>query len=90
MTMGLDDSDDIYPFAFGFAPKENVGTWFLEKLQLEIGAMNDFLLIMDRGKSIGPVVKEVYPNVPHVNHYFHLKNNLGNLCKGRSYMRDML
>lgn len=59
-------------------------TWLLKKLRDAIDILDDLILIIDQGKIILKAIEEVFPENSNVNCFFHLKGNLGNLCKGKN------
>ena len=87
-----DGSDMIYPLAFGFAPGKTVTawTWFLRMLRQAIGVRDDLLIVSDRGKSIPPAVRVVFPYIPHVVCYYHLRKNLLKFCSRRADVQGVI
>ncbi|XP_052206855.1 uncharacterized protein LOC127811189 [Diospyros lotus] len=75
----------IYPIAFGFGDGESDRSWiwFLTKLREAIGVREDLVIVSDRHQSIANAMSCVFPSVPHVFCFFHLKQNLKKRCRQR-------
>ncbi|XP_052197184.1 uncharacterized protein LOC127804365 [Diospyros lotus] len=73
-----DGEEMIYPIAFGFGDGESDRSWiwFLTKLREAIGVREDLVIVSDRHQSIANAMSRVFPSVPHVFCFFHLKQNL--------------
>ena len=90
-----DGEEMIYPIAFGFGDGEsdNSWTWFLSRLREIIGGRHhlpsDLIIVSDRHKSITNVMGDVFPEVPHVFCFFHLKQNLKKHFRKQKDVEDM-
>ena len=79
-----DGNGKIFPLAFGFGPEEGNESWewFIRRLREAFGRTDDLVIVSDRHVGIQHAMGVVYPDVPHVFCYVHLKKNLiGNYCK---------
>ncbi|XP_052189887.1 uncharacterized protein LOC127799704 [Diospyros lotus] len=85
VTTYKDGEEMIYPIAFRFADGESDRSWiwFLTKLKEAIGVREDLVIISDHHQSIANAMSHVFPFVPHVFCFFHLKQNLKKHCRQR-------
>ena len=73
-----DGEEMIYPITFGFEDGESDRSWiwFLMKFREVIGVQDDLVIIFDCYQSIANVMSCVFPSIPYVFCFFHLKKNL--------------
>ncbi|XP_052171524.1 protein FAR1-RELATED SEQUENCE 5-like [Diospyros lotus] len=73
-----DGEEMIYPIAFGFGDNESDRSriWFLTKFREAIGVREDLVIVFDRHQNIANAMSHVFPFVPHVFCFFHLKQKL--------------
>ncbi|KAL5810448.1 hypothetical protein ACOSQ3_027157 [Xanthoceras sorbifolium] len=86
------DGDEMcYPLAFGFGDGESEEGWtcFLRHLREAYGNPTNLVIVSDRHKSIAKTMSSVYPSVPHLVCYYHLKQNLKNHCRGRKDIMEL-
>ncbi|XP_052171685.1 uncharacterized protein LOC127787667 [Diospyros lotus] len=85
-----DGEEMIYPIVFGFGDGESDKSWiwYLTKLREAIDVRDDLVIVSNRHQSIANAMSRVFPSIPHVFCFFHLKQNLKKRCRQRKDVMD--
>ena len=92
VAMAVDGNNSLFPIAYGFGNGEDGRGWmyFFQQLREAIGEPEDLVIVTDQGTAIPAAVQRVYPRVPHVLCYKHLRDNLVRFCRRRKNVQDLL
>ncbi|KAH6811026.1 hypothetical protein C2S51_024788 [Perilla frutescens var. frutescens] len=73
-----DVNEQLLPIAVGIGPIENDDTWiwFLNRLHITLGEIEDLLIVSDQHKSIKNAVAAVFPRAIHGLCYYHLQTKM--------------
>ncbi|KAH6812903.1 hypothetical protein C2S51_021921 [Perilla frutescens var. frutescens] len=73
-----DGNEQVLPIAVGIGPIENDDTWiwFLNRLHITLGEIEDLLIVSDQHKSIKNAVAAVFPRATHGLCYYHLQTKM--------------
>ncbi|KAM6553838.1 hypothetical protein CsatB_014600 [Cannabis sativa] len=78
VAVAYDANNQLLPVAYGIVDSENNDSWtyFLQKLRVAIGVVENLVFVSDRHQSIDHAVELIFPKAVHCACYHHIVMNV--------------